>query len=110
MTRRKMAETAAVPLATMKRSITVLRYGIPELIALVEDGRALATPAVAVARLPPDEQRRIVADFTAGRLRRLCDGLPTAVLERDRLDRLRRAWNACSDKQRREFLDDVRSD
>jgi hypothetical protein len=84
--REKIARMFDIAPATVVHAVTVVRKGIPELIAAVERDEMAVSAASNLARCSPAEQRRALGkDLTARRAR-------AAVQLKSRIDKMRKQY------------------
>lgn len=58
---RQLAAHFKISVRSIERASRVRRYGIPELVALVERGELALGPAEFLAQFPPEMQRGVIA-------------------------------------------------
>jgi hypothetical protein len=61
LTPRQLAEQLGISVRTLKSYGAVRRYGVPELVAMIDAGTLRVEPASWIIRLPPEQQREEIA-------------------------------------------------
>jgi hypothetical protein len=106
MTVKMAAERMNVPERMIYLARVVSRHGIPELEKALAAGKVKVSPAAELARHPQDVQRQALAAILEGRARTVKEAL--GGRKETAYDRLKRAWNACSDDQRALFVAEMK--
>jgi len=110
MTLKQLSQLFAVSERSIRMARFVIRAGVPELAAMVQQGDLAVSVAAKIAKLPADEQRRMVADAvaTGNPKRALSKAIATNQDESGELRALKKAWLRANDDDRhafREFME-----